>query len=260
MGHESSATSRFDPQINAAGEMSDDQRNETQLLLANLGAESLVEETTHSPATAPAILGPSWRNDAPRRAMGDTIAAGVAATDDRALVRGRVLDAVTGAPVPHAELDVRQPAPRGLDEQQAPQQQQPDTQLRGRFTTGADGGYRFYCLRPTGYPIPIDGPAGEVLRLLDRHPWRPAHIRFFVTAAGYKPLLTRILDREGEFVGAGGNVALAVEEGSVVDFAPVEVEGEGGQGPAARFELEYDFRLARAGGGEAGSGATPVAL
>jgi catechol 1,2-dioxygenase len=89
------------------------------------------------------------------------------------------LDYRTRKPIEGAELDVWHTAPNGLYEQQDPDQ--PDMNLRGRFTTGKDGKYNFYCLRPTSYPIPYDGPAGKLLQLLDRHPMRPGHIHFIVS-------------------------------------------------------------------------------
>lgn len=67
----------------------------------------------------------------------------------------------------------------GLYEQQDPDQK--EFNLRGKFKTGPDGEYSFYCIRPTPYPVPDDGPAGQVLQMLDRHPYRPAHIHLIVS-------------------------------------------------------------------------------
>lgn len=67
----------------------------------------------------------------------------------------------------------------GLYEQQ--DENQVDCNLRGKFITDANGEYAFYALRPTPYPIPFDGPAGKLLQLLDRHPYRPAHIHLIVS-------------------------------------------------------------------------------
>ena len=67
----------------------------------------------------------------------------------------------------------------GLYEQQDPDQI--DSNLRGQFTTNSNGDYGFYCIRPTPYPVPFDGPAGKILKLLDRHPYRPAHIHIIVS-------------------------------------------------------------------------------
>jgi len=95
-------------------------------------------------------------------------------------MHGTVTDFKTGEPIGGAEIDLWLAAPNGLYEQQDPDQ--PDFNLRGRFVTGPDGEYNFYCLRPTPYPIPDDGPGGKLLELLDRHPMRPAHIHFIVRA------------------------------------------------------------------------------
>ncbi|KAK8221361.1 Intradiol ring-cleavage dioxygenase [Phyllosticta capitalensis] len=233
--------------INKAGQMSDEKRNEGQLLCDVLGLESLVDEITYKLATdakdqptATAILGPFYRHDAPKRAMGDTIVFGIENGDD-ALMFGQVTDFKTGKPVEGAVLDVWHTAPNGLYEQQDPDQ--PDFNLRGRFTTGPDGKYNFYCLRPTSYPIPYDGPAGKLLQLLDRHPFRPAHIHFIVgslpflvSAPGYKPIVTQIFDRRDKYI--TNDSVFAVKDDLVVDFVPRKGD------PKAQFELAYDFKLA----------------
>lgn len=167
--------------------MSDSKRNEGQLLCDVLGLESLVDEITYKLATsaadeptATAILGPFYRNGAPNMEMGSCIVSGPQNNEgDRTWMHGTVTDFKTGKPIEGAVIDVWHTAPNGLYEQQDPDQ--PDMNLRGRFTTGADGKYNFYCLRPVPYPIPFDGPAGKVLKALDRHPYRPAHIHFLVS-------------------------------------------------------------------------------
>lgn len=170
--------------INQAGKMSDEKRNEGQLMCDILGIESLVDEITFKIAsealdqpTATAILGPFWRKDAPIRKMGDTIVFGIN-DGDHTFMHGTITDFATGKPIENAEVDIWHTAPNGLYEQQDPDQV--DMNLRGRFFTGKDGKYSLYCLRPTSYPIPFDGPAGKLLTLLDRHPMRPAHIHFIV--------------------------------------------------------------------------------
>ena len=169
--------------MNQAGKMSDEKRNEGLLLTDILGLESLIDEITHTLAeesgelpTNTAILGPFWRKDAPIRKMGDTIVFGID-DGDNTLMSGKVLDYSTGKPIANAEIDVWHTAPNGLYESQDPNQ--PDMNLRGRFYTGDDGNYHFYCLRPTSYPIPDDGPAGKLLHMLDRHPMRPACVSLY---------------------------------------------------------------------------------
>lgn len=238
--------------------MSDEKRNEGQLLTDIIGLESLVDEITFKLAddaadapTATAILGPFWRKDAPMRKMGDTIVFGIE-NGDHTLMHGKVVDHDTGKPIENAELDIWHTAPNGLYEQQDPDQV--DMNLRGRFTTGPDGTYHFYCLRPTSYPVPSDGPAGHLLQLLDRHPMRPAHIHFIVSAPGYKPLVTQIFDRRDQHI--DDDSVFAVKDSLVVDFLPKKGD------PKAQFDLEYEFKLAsyeaaKKGGVEGATEAAP---
>lgn len=226
--------------INEAGRISTDKRNEGQLLSDVFGLESLVDEITYKLATdatdtptSTAILGPFWRADAPIRKMGESIVHNIP-DGDHTFMHGTVTDYLTGEPIEGAELDVWHTAPNGLYEQQ--DETQVDFNLRGRFTTGDDGGYNFYCLRPTSYPIPFDGPAGKLLQLLDRHPMRPAHIHFIVSAPNYKPIITQIFDRRDKHI--ADDAVFAVKESLIVDFLPREGD------PEAQFELPYDFRLA----------------
>ena len=220
--------------------MSNDRRNETQLVCDVIGLESLVDEITHKlvvgAATAPtatAVLGPFYRANAPEREMGTSIVHNIP-DGDHTYIHGVVKDYLTGEPIESAVLDVWQAAPNGLYEQQDPNQV--DFNLRGRFTTGQDGRYSFYGLRPTSYPIPMDGPAGKLLKLLDRHPMRPAHIHFFITAPNYKPLVTQLYDRNDKRV--EDDAVFAVKESLITDFVPMKND------PEAQFELAYDFQLA----------------
>ena len=154
--------------------MSDTKRNEGVLLCDILGLESLVDEITYKlvsaaadEPTASAILGPFYRSNAPSLPNGGCIVSqALNATGDRTWVHGSVTDFTTGKPIAGAVVDVWHAAPNGLYEQQDPDQ--PEMNLRGRFTTDAEGKYNFYCLRPPPYPIPFDGPSGRVLKALDR--------------------------------------------------------------------------------------------
>jgi catechol 1,2-dioxygenase len=170
--------------------MSDATRNEGQLLCDILGLESLVdsitfeaaeeaETTPNTQATSSAILGPFWRANAPILPMDSSIVKSVSEGADHAYLHGRILSATTGKPIENAELDIWETNENGLYEQQ--DDNQPDMNLRGRFLTDKEGRFGIYCLRPTSYPIPYDGPAGRLLQLLDRHPMRPAHIHFIVS-------------------------------------------------------------------------------
>ena len=237
-------------QINEAGRRSNDQRNEGQLVCDVLGLESLVDEITskllsssHAQDTPSAILGPFYRANAPFLANGSSIVhvpAGASwakqAEAELTLVRGRVVSAATGRPIAGAVVDVWHTAPNGKYEQQDAEQQ--DMNLRGRFAADADGRYSFLCLRPVPYPIPFDGPAGDILALLDRHHFRPGHIHFIVRAPGYRTLTTQVFDRRDAYL--NDDAVFAVKRDLLVDFEPVHDPGK-----SERFRLLYDFKLAR---------------
>lgn len=218
--------------------MTDDKRNEVLLVGDVFGLEPLADDITYSLAadgsTVPTVLGPFWRANAPFRNMGDSIVFGIE-SGDHTYMHGRVIDAQSGEPVENAVLDIWETAPNGKYEQQDPDQV--DMNLRGRFKTGRDGSYSLYCLRPTTYAIPQDGPAGQLLRMLDRHPMRPAHLHCMILVEGYKPLTTELFDRRDKHV--YDDAVFAVKQELVVDFVPREGD------PKAQFDLEYNFKLAR---------------
>jgi catechol 1,2-dioxygenase len=147
-------------------------------------------------ATQSAILGPFFRHDTPTRENGSSISLDTPADAEVVYMHGTVLDAVTKKPLENASVhvweastngepyyyminDLSTDAVRGLYSQQ--DESQIEHNLHGKFITDAQGKYEFYCLRPTPYPIPFDGPAGKILQLLDRHPYRPAHIHLIVS-------------------------------------------------------------------------------
>ncbi|EAU29793.1 hypothetical protein ATEG_09602 [Aspergillus terreus NIH2624] len=227
--------------MNWAGQMSDAKRNEGQLVCDVIGLESLVDEITFKLAdeaadapTATAILGPFFRADTPYRQNGANIVKGV--TDgEMAFMQGRVIDFETKQPLAGATVEVWQASTNGLYEQQDPNQE--EFNLRGKFKTDADGRYFFYCLRPTPYPVPDDGPAGKLLKLMDRHPFRPAHIHIIATHDGYKPLTTQIFDRKDPYL--TNDSVFAVKDSLIVDFLPRKGD------PQAGLELTYDVKLVR---------------
>ncbi len=145
-------------------------------------------------ASQAALLGPFWRAEAPWLEAGASIAGGD--THGTPLeVRGIVRDA-QGVPLPGAVVDVWQADPKGLYENQ--DESQPEMNLRGRFRTDAEGRYRFRSVVPAGYPVPTDGPCGELLRAQRRHPYRPAHLHFMVSAPGHRVLVTQVFPAGAE--------------------------------------------------------------
>ncbi|KAK7409137.1 hypothetical protein QQX98_008687 [Neonectria punicea] len=227
--------------INKAGQMSNDRRNEGQLMCDVIGLETLVDDITHRAAskdsnsgTLTAILGPFWRADTPVRPNGTTITFETPEDGIVTFLHGTITSAETGKPIPNASVEVWQASTNGLYEQQDADQR--DCNLRGKFITDDQGRYSFYCLKPTPYPVPVDGPAGKLLRMLDRHIYRPAHLHFMVIADGFKSVTTQIFDSDSKYL--GDDTVFAVKEGLTVTFTPRKGD------PEAEWELEFDMSLA----------------
>ncbi|TDZ41527.1 Catechol 1,2-dioxygenase [Colletotrichum trifolii] len=227
--------------INWAGQMSDDRRNEGQLLCDVIGLESLVDDITNrvavkngNPGTATAILGPFWRADTPTRDNGGSIVLECPDDGEVAFMYGQVTDSNTGEPVAKASVDVWQASTNGLYEQQ--DADQPEHNLRGKFFTDDEGRYGFYCLRPTPYPVPDDGPAGKLLSLLHRHPYRPAHIHLIVQSQGFKPVTTQIFDEKSKYL--DDDSVFAVKDALTVSFTERTGDAKAG------LELQYNIQLA----------------
>jgi len=239
--------------MNWAGQMSNDRRNEGQLVCDVIGLESLVDALTYKKAaesgddvTASAILGPFYRHDHPIRENGASMVLNVPEDGVMAYMHGVVTDGKTGKPIANASIDLWQASTNGLYEQQDPEQTEHN--LRGRFITDSEGRYATYCLRPTPYPVPDDGPAGKLLGLMDRHPFRPGHIHLMVHAKGYKSVTTQIFDKDSKYL--DDDSVFAVKNDLTVEFK--ERKGD----EKATFELQYNISLAPEG--EKGEGSAPL--
>jgi catechol 1,2-dioxygenase len=177
--------------LTQTGQMCTDWRQEYILLSDVLGATMLVDAINHrrpKGATPNTILGPFYVADAPHYENGATIC--LDGKGEPTLVRGRVLD-TDGKPIAGATLDIWQTNDDGFYDVQQ-KGIQPDYNLRGLFTSDADGYYAFRTVKPRHYPIPADGPVGKLLGSLGRHPNRAAHLHFIVTAPGYDQVITHI--------------------------------------------------------------------
>ena len=167
-------------------------RNEFLLLADVIGVSQLIETLNHEQPGQPvgfALVGPFFRANAPFRERGESVAS-EDTVGARVRISGKVFDFVNNTPLEGAVLDTWQAATNGLYENQ--DEQQPDYNLRGRFRTDKNGNFELIALMPTAYPVPTDGPVGELLRAAKRPPDRPAHIHFIVSAPGYETLVTQI--------------------------------------------------------------------
>jgi hydroxyquinol 1,2-dioxygenase len=163
-------------------------------------------------ATESTVLGPFHVVKSPRRELGDTI--DQVGTGAPCLIEGRVLNRA-GEPVPGAELDVWQANDQGFYDVQQPAVQSRGNG-RGLFTADAEGRYWFRTIVPSHYPIPTDGPVGVLLGATNRHPYRPAHIHFIVTAPGYRPLTTHIFVAGSQYIES--DAVFAVKESLITEF------------------------------------------
>lgn len=158
------------------------------------------------------------------------------------VVRGRVVD-TRGQPVAGALIDVWQTNDDGFYDVQQ-KGVQPDWNLRGVFTTDAQGEYSFKSVKPRYYPIPDDGPVGKMLAALGRHPYRAAHIHFIVTANGYDPVITEIFTPDCQYLRQ--DAVFGVKESLIGDFHQVDDPAQARElGFAAPFwSVTWDFVLA----------------
>ncbi|MCW5655571.1 intradiol ring-cleavage dioxygenase [Hydrogenophaga sp.] len=181
--------------LTATGHTCTDQRQEFILLSDTLGLSMLtVAMNNDKPAgcTEATVFGPFHVEGAPVVEQGADVANG--APGEPCLVRGRVRG-LGGEPVAGAEIDVWQADADGLYDVQRPDL--PHHQGRAVLHSAEDGGFHFRSVVAEPYPIPDDGPVGEMLRATARHPWRPAHLHFMIKAPGYETLVTHVF-RDGD--------------------------------------------------------------
>jgi hydroxyquinol 1,2-dioxygenase len=174
------------------GQLTNDAHNEVVLIAGSLGVSSLVclqnngdggaRETTAN------LLGPFWRAGSPLEENGASIVRSPT-PGDPIFVTGFVVG-LDERPVAGAEVDVWNTSAEGLYENQDPRQA--DMNLRGRFVTDPSGRFSFRSVKPAGYPIPVSGPVGDLLRAQRRHNMRPAHIHFLISKPGYKTQFSQV--------------------------------------------------------------------
>ena len=222
--------------LTATGQKCSDVRQEFILLSDVLGISMLVEtinEHGAPGATQSTVLGPFHMTESPRRELGDTI--DLVGQSEPCVVTGQVVDP-DGRPLPGAALDVWQADDHGAYDVQEPDKQ-PAGNGRGLFTADAGGQFWFRTIVPSYYPIPTDGPVGELLDATRRHPYRPAHIHFIVSADGYQSLTTHIFVDGTPYIDS--DAVFAVKKSLITDFKEVDDPEQ-----AARYQVSNPFRLA----------------
>lgn len=220
--------------LTRTGHMCTPTRQEFILLSDVLGVSMLVEtinHRAHGSATESTVLGPFHMVASPARSLGEDIALDGMGTS--CLVSGQVTDA-DGRPLAGASVDVWQTNEDGFYDVQQPDVQPPGN-LRGIFTTDDDGRYWFRSVVPRYYPIPDDGPVGDLLAATARHPNRPAHLHFIVQQPGYRSVTTHVFVADSPYLDS--DAVFGVKESLVRDAPEVEDAAR-----AAELGLPNPFR------------------
>jgi hydroxyquinol 1,2-dioxygenase len=199
--------------LTEAGHWSTGMRQEFILMSDTLGVSMLVDALNYKAGagtTESTVLGPFHRAKAPQYKLGANISKR-RSDGTRCLVTGTVRDR-RGRAVAGAKMDVWQAGADGFYDSQKGKAMN----LRGVFHTDAKGRFHFYCVRPLHYPVPHDGPVGRMLTATGRHPMRPPHLHFWITAKGYKPLITHLFVKGGKYLDS--DAVFGVKPDLIIDF------------------------------------------
>jgi hydroxyquinol 1,2-dioxygenase len=242
--------------LTATGKMCDDKRQEFILLSDTLGismlvvaieqARSLKARTAASaasaksatPATEATVQGPFFWEGAPELPLGSDLAGD--APGEPAWYSGTVSD-IDGNPIAGCPMEVWSGDGNGIYDMQRGDDAQ--MMLRARLRTDADGRFHFWSIKPTFYPVPDDGPVGDMLRLMGRHPNRPGHIHLMLRAPGYQPLTTHLFVSDSPYLDS--DAVFGVRNSLIIDFEkhPPGTAPDGRVLDKSYYTAHYDFRL-----------------
>ncbi|MDW3683734.1 intradiol ring-cleavage dioxygenase [Cupriavidus sp. CV2] len=219
--------------LTATGQKCDDKRQEFILLSDVLGLSMLtvcLNNQKPPGCTESTVFGPFHVEGAPHFEDGADLANGAKGEPCEVHCTIKGLD---GTPVAGATIDVWQADADGnYDVQYA---ELDKAQARGVLQAGEDGKFSFHTIVAQAYPIPADGPVGELLRATGRHPWRPAHLHFMIKAPGYETLVTHVFRKGDRYLDS--DAVFGVRESLVGEWIQ---QANGG------YRLDFDFVLNRA--------------
>lgn len=231
--------------LTRTGQKCDNKRQEFILLSDVLGVSMLVDAINHrtkNDSTETTVTGP-FHAEANFYESGDNIARGQEAErGETTVVEGRVLDS-QGQPLANATVDVWQSDDIGYYDVQ--DLNQPEMNLRGVFKTNASGQFWFRTIKPAAYPVPTDGPVGELLRASGRHAMRPAHIHFWIKVEGYKDLITHLFVAGDEYLDS--DAVFGVKESLILPFEKNSNAADASKWKVSTpfYHIAYDFKLER---------------
>ena len=230
--------------LTRTGHITDDKRQEFILLSDVLGVSMQVigmNNKKPAGATESTLFGPFFVENSPRYANGDNIANG--APGEPCFMHGRVLS-LTGEPIPDAHIEVWQSDSHGFYDVQY--EGLPEARGRGHLYSDEQGRYSFWSVKPVAYPIPDDGPVGDLLDAANRRPMRPAHVHFMVKAPGYKTLITHLFEEGDQHLNS--DAVFAVKSSLITRFERHEpgLAPDGVKMEVPFYTMRYDIVMAPA--------------
>jgi hydroxyquinol 1,2-dioxygenase len=216
--------------LTRAGHMTDDKRQEFILLSDTLGLSMLtVAMNNAKPAgcTEATVVGPFHVENAPHYKLGDDVGNG--AIGAPCFVKGTI-KGLGGEPVSGAHIEVWQSDEEGMYDVQKKDLSQ--AQGRGVLKADENGQYYFKSILAVAYPIPHDGPVGDMLSATKNHPWRPAHLHFMIKAPGYESLITHVFRRDDQYLDS--DAVFGVRQSLITDWV---------KQPNGEYLLEFNFVL-----------------
>ena len=227
--------------VNAIGQKTTASHNEAVLMAGSLGFSSLIcllnNGNKGQAETAANMLGPFWRLNSPPLKNGGSIVF-TPMPGPALFVNARVIDGAKN-PIADAEVDVWQSSPEGLYDNQ--DSKLTGMNLRGKLTTDKDGRFRFRSILPAGYPIPIDGPVGELLAAQGRHNMRPAHLHFLIYKPGFKTLISQVYVKGAPYIDS--DVQFGVTRALVGDYVRHEGNAPAPDVKGEWYSLDYSFGM-----------------
>jgi len=221
------------------GQHSNATHNEAVLISGSLGLSQLICMLNNGDngqiETDASLLGPFWRMNSPETPNGGSIVR--SPTPGAALFVNAWFKDRNGRPIEGAEVDIWHSSTEGFYENQDPVQA--DMNLRGKFTTDANGHIAFRSIKPAGYPIPIDGPTGDLLRAQGRHNMRPAHLHFLAAKDGFKTLISQIYVQDDKFLET--DVQFGVTRHLIGDYVRHEGKAPASDVTGPWYSLDHNF-------------------
>jgi protocatechuate 3,4-dioxygenase beta subunit len=235
--------------LTRTGQKCTDTRQEFILLSDVLGVSMLVDAVNHRDrdgATQTTVLGPFYVGEHKITAHGTDISPNNL-TGERMFVQSRVTD-LKGKPLANVPVDVWHADDDGFYDSQKANYDEVGASARARFITDSDGKFFFRTILPCSYPIPTDGPVGEMIMQTRRHPMRPAHVHFLVNAKGYEPLITHVFMDGDKYLDS--DVVFGVKDDLVAEVEPRnDLEMPDGAKANGQWHLmTYEFHLKPGGG------------